>query len=306
MAVGEAPELQASEAVPGAPQESTPSESAVIDVANRVITIINSNDLETLLEISLDVGDNSRNLDVMRNARRRYGKVLRIGKITMLGARTARMTIVTEQGEAELFLSLSPTRGIAFMNFVDKDPVTAVLDRNKVSLILPFREEWFVGEGGKTATRNLHLRTERPEGKCSIDFIIYDTSRYAFKGRGLRNEDYYCYEKEILCPGDSTVVAAIDGVPDNQPGMANSSSASGNTIVLKHSPNEFSVLAHLRRGSIKSEARRSIKGWSVSRTLRQQRFVLLSALTLSNDELGRTKICDRLCPVLQVCASASK
>src|SRR5262249_26159646 len=61
---------------------------------------------------------------------------------------------------------------------------------------------------------------------------------------------YYCYGQEILAAADGKVVAAIDGVPDNLPGVMNPYSAVGNAIIIEHSPKLYSAYCHLQRGTL--------------------------------------------------------
>ena len=67
---------------------------------------------------------------------------------------------------------------------------------------------------------------------------------------GSKNEDYFCFGREILAPADGLVVEAIDGVRDNTPGSMNPYCLVGNCVVIQHRTNEFSVLAHFQRGTL--------------------------------------------------------
>jgi murein DD-endopeptidase MepM/ murein hydrolase activator NlpD len=54
----------------------------------------------------------------------------------------------------------------------------------------------------------------------------------------------------VLAPADGTVVEVIEGVHDNAPGSMNPYSAVGNCVVIQHSEEEVSVLAHFKKGTI--------------------------------------------------------
>lgn len=69
------------------------------------------------------------------------------------------------------------------------------------------------------------------------------------RGGGTRNEDYYAFGREVLAPGDGTVIEVIEGVRDNAPGSMNPYSALGNCVVIEHRKLEVSVLAHLKLGT---------------------------------------------------------
>jgi murein DD-endopeptidase MepM/ murein hydrolase activator NlpD len=79
-------------------------------------------------------------------------------------------------------------------------------------------------------------------------------------GDGTRNEDYYCFGRPILAPAAGRVVEVVTDVEDNVPGKMNPVQITGNRVVIDHGNGEFSVLAHLRQGSV-----RVAKGASVTR-----------------------------------------
>lgn len=123
---------------------------------------------------------------------------------------------------------------------------TALLDyRTKTKLRLPFDGEWDVGWGGRTIDLNQHAVAR--DQRFAYDFFI-KREGYTFTGDGSRNQDYYCYDLEILAPGDGEVVAVENSVPENRPGEM--PEISGNSVVIDHKNGEFSVLSHFRKGSI--------------------------------------------------------
>ncbi len=77
----------------------------------------------------------------------------------------------------------------------------------------------------------------------------------------LRLTDFYAFGRKVLAPADGIVVRAVDGEPDRPPAatrprfvhpeVANPRQLFGNYIVLDHGHGEFSLLAHLRRGSVR-------------------------------------------------------
>jgi murein DD-endopeptidase MepM/ murein hydrolase activator NlpD len=71
-----------------------------------------------------------------------------------------------------------------------------------------------------------------------------------FSGDGKRNEDYYCFGRPVLAPGDGLVYAVENNVEDNVPGELNPEQALGNYIIIDHANGEFSFLAHFRKGTV--------------------------------------------------------
>ncbi|MFH1551590.1 MAG: peptidoglycan DD-metalloendopeptidase family protein [bacterium] len=98
-----------------------------------------------------------------------------------------------------------------------------------------------------------------PNQRFAFDFDALDNNDKRYKGKGKRNEDYYSFGKKVLSPANGVVVEAIDGVKDNCPDSMNSYSALGNAIIIKHSKNEVSVLAHLKQGSLKVKSGDKVK-----------------------------------------------
>ena len=69
-------------------------------------------------------------------------------------------------------------------------------------------------------------------------------------GAGKRNEDYYCFDREIVAPGAGVVRHVENAVEDNVPGKMNPQQAYGNHVVLDHGNGEISVLCHFRKGTV--------------------------------------------------------
>ena len=120
--------------------------------------------------------------------------------------------------------------------------------------LLPFEGEWTVFNGG-TSVVTSHSWDVIPQ-RYAYDFIITDSANNSFKDNGKTNSNYYCFEKNILAPADGTVISVFDECADNKIlpfGLINRyiNDIRGNYVVIKHCGDEFSVLAHLRQGSVK-------------------------------------------------------
>ena len=75
-----------------------------------------------------------------------------------------------------------------------------------------------------------------------------------YRGDGSSNEQYWIWGQPVLAPADGTVIAVLDGLPDNIPGITNNEAAPpGNHVVLDLGNDEYVFLAHLQSGSVRAE-----------------------------------------------------
>lgn len=117
----------------------------------------------------------------------------------------------------------------------------------KTALRLPFDGAWFVFWGGRIRSENYHRASALQ--RYAYDFVIHrDGSSH--EGDGTSNDDFYCEGEPLLAPAGGTVARAVDGVAENIPGEMNAEEALGNHVVIDHRNGEFSLLAHLRPGSL--------------------------------------------------------
>ncbi|MGO1001864.1 M23 family metallopeptidase [Lysobacter sp. CA196] len=120
--------------------------------------------------------------------------------------------------------------------------------RTKTALQLPFDEEFMVFWGGRTLEQNYHAEFGGQRFAADLA-VVHGSATHA--GDGLRNEDYYCFGKPILAPAAGEVVEVVDYVADNPPGRLNARDLTGNRVIIDHGNGEFSMLAHLRKGSLR-------------------------------------------------------
>ncbi len=114
-----------------------------------------------------------------------------------------------------------------------------------LSLTLPFWGEWTVTQGHHGEY------THKEDWAHAWDFEITDEHGSNFKNSGKQREDYYCYNKPIICPADGWVEEIVDGVDDNKIGDSNLEQNWGNTIVIKHAEKLYSKLSHIKKESFK-------------------------------------------------------
>lgn len=124
---------------------------------------------------------------------------------------------------------------------------------SKVKYILPFKGTWKVGRGGVTpeTSHSWDLYTQR----YAYDFFMVDDQQQPYKATGHQLEDYYCFGQEVIAPADGTIVGIKNNIRDyTQVGNLSvdwkTKDFRGNYIVIKHAENEYSFIAHFRRGSI--------------------------------------------------------
>jgi murein DD-endopeptidase MepM/ murein hydrolase activator NlpD len=120
--------------------------------------------------------------------------------------------------------------------------------QTRTRLQLPFKDEFFVFWGGRSVEQNYHAA--HAYQRFALDLLVVRDGR-SHRGEGLRNEDYFCLVASILAPADGTVVEVVEGVADNVPGQMNAAQLTGNRVILDHGNDEYSVLAHLRQGSVR-------------------------------------------------------
>ena len=117
----------------------------------------------------------------------------------------------------------------------------------KADMRLPFDGEWFVFWGGRTISNNYHVVAS--DQRFAYDMLIMKDGK-SFTSDGTSKEQYYCWGESIRAPADGKVTAAVDGLPDNSPGVMDSKNPAGNHIFIDMGNDEFVMLAHLQQQSV--------------------------------------------------------
>ncbi len=136
----------------------------------------------------------------------------------------------------------------AASNFLSYQPRTR--------LQLPFSGEWHVYWGGRTIAQNYHAAAR--DQRFAYDFLILRAGK-SFRDAGEKNDDYFCFGQPVFAPADGLVFSRGDDVPDNPPGEMNAEHPLGNYVILDHGDGEFSVLAHLRHGTVRVQGGERIR-----------------------------------------------
>lgn len=138
----------------------------------------------------------------------------------------------------------------------------------RTDLVLPLRGRVLVFDGHDFYAHHRRWNLAHPvvgrlfrhnSGRYAYDLSIVDSAGRMYRGDGSRNEDWYSWNAPVLAPGVGTVVAAASGEQDWEVGrtslpdsvvLARPVALYGNYVVIDHGNGEFSLLAHMQRGSV--------------------------------------------------------
>lgn len=124
-------------------------------------------------------------------------------------------------------------------------------DSGSITFKLPFQGIWYVYNGGvqKEDSHSWNIYNQR----YAYDFVIMDKEGKSYRTSSENIKDYYCFGKEVYCPEDGIVVSKKDGLEDyDKPGNINywTKDFRGNFLIIEHSKNYYSFLAHFKKDSI--------------------------------------------------------
>lgn len=196
--------------------------------------------------------------EFLDGAHQQFGKITSTGDPKFNAPTVAVFPANFERGNLDLLVALDGERKIAGLRLsppAPERPRTA--SRNETKLILPFRDDWLIFWGGDTVGKNYHQET--PNQRFAFDIVKVDPGGSTHKGSGSANEDYYAFGQELLAPAAGVVTYVVDGVHDNKPGEMNRMFVPGNIVIIKHSENEYSLLAHLKQNSARVKVGDQVK-----------------------------------------------
>jgi murein DD-endopeptidase MepM/ murein hydrolase activator NlpD len=180
------------------------------------------------------------------------GKLKEAGSPQVTGP-TAIVRVSAERGAWDFKISLDAADKISGLTVTPPGSGPAsdstAVPRSRTPMQLPFRGEWYVFGGGDNETVNFHVSVRGQ--RRAADLVIRGADDLSHRDTGRRNEDYFVYGEQILAAAPGTVVTAIDGVPDNEPGSMNPSCAVGNCLIVDQGSNEYAIYAHLKPGSLR-------------------------------------------------------
>ena len=99
---------------------------------------------------------------------------------------------------------------------------------------------------GKWRITRAHYGASQPDQAYALDLVPVGSVTDK-----KQNAGYPCYNQPILADAPGIIAVAVDGIPDNRPGVRNAYDAHGNYVVIDHQNGEYSLMAHLMPGSLK-------------------------------------------------------
>ena len=127
----------------------------------------------------------------------------------------------------------------------------------------PFRGEWYVFQGGRSALVNHHypIRAQR----YALDLVMTVGGRES-KGDPDRLESYPAYGQPLFAPADGRVSRVANDRPDMPIGETDTEQIVGNHVVIELGGGRWVLLAHLMKGSVLvSEGQRVRRGQPIAR-----------------------------------------
>jgi Peptidase family M23/Protein of unknown function (DUF3887) len=229
-------------------------------LANQLVELINAGDyagIQAKFNKTMDAAlPLDKSTSFFKGLTQQMGRIRKLGGPQAVGEASVFRTEF-EKGTLDMQIVLDSRGLIAGLSFKPHVATKPAPEKHQTQLSLPFKGRWLVFWGGDT--RKLNQHHDVPNQRFAFDLLGVGKGGKTQQGDGTRNEDYYAFGREVLAPADGTVVEVIEGVRDNTPGSMNEYSAVGNCVVIQHRPEEVSVLAHLKRGSIVVRAGDKVK-----------------------------------------------
>jgi murein DD-endopeptidase MepM/ murein hydrolase activator NlpD len=99
---------------------------------------------------------------------------------------------------------------------------------------------------GKIRVAHAHYGTKNTDQAYALDLVPDGDVRDK-----QQNASYPCYNQPILADAPGIIAIAVDGTPENTPGVKNAYDQHGNYVVIDHQNGEFSLMAHLIPGTLR-------------------------------------------------------
>lgn len=148
--------------------------------------------------------------------------------------------------------------------------VRPVLYRPKTKLVVPLRGRFLVYDGHDYYSHHRRIDLSNPAVKrlglainpvrYAYDFSPVDTTRAWYRGDPAKPENWIGYDAPVYAPAAGRIVSVANDVPDNRiedgrlvyPELPNDvlKRVLGNFVVIDHGGGEYSLLAHLKAGTV--------------------------------------------------------
>ncbi|TDQ41054.1 M23 family metallopeptidase [Aureibacillus halotolerans] len=112
---------------------------------------------------------------------------------------------------------------------------------------MPIQKEWFVFWGGTNEFVNYHYPYEQQ--RYAYDLVMVKDNK-TYKDTTFSNDNYYAFGADVVAPYEGKVVSVVDGIRDNVPGEMETENPAGNHTIIAHPNNEYSMIAHFKKGTI--------------------------------------------------------
>ncbi|MBB4631222.1 M23 family metallopeptidase [Sphingosinicella soli] len=120
----------------------------------------------------------------------------------------------------------------------------------------PREGTWFTFWGGRNLARNYHMVARAQT--YAFDLVVVKDGK-SFSGPANEHASYYCWGEPVLAVGDGVVTEAVDGLPDMAIGDISANAAAGNHVIVRHGPEQHSLVAHLQQGSTRVKTGDTVK-----------------------------------------------
>jgi len=160
-----------------------------------------------------------------------------------------------------LTISITPDGAIdGLLITPDKNPAESkYLDyKTKSELHFPLRGEWTIYQGGRSVYDNYHAAYV--DQRFADDIVIIHPDGSMCSGDCKTPADFYAFGQSVFADANGKIALAVDQYDDNAinaPSTANP--PQGNSVVIDHGNGEFSMYAHLKRGSVQVKTGDAVK-----------------------------------------------
>lgn len=177
-----------------------------------------------------------------------HGRIRRMSVRHLSPPNEAVFTVYLQGGSIDARIALNDDDELVGLWFYPFREAPVAMPKHETEFRLPFRGTWFVMADGDLELSNYKGKTLAQP--YVLKFVVLDAEGLSHREDGQKLEDFYAFDRSVVAPADGTVVDVVSGVRDNAPGVSNPFSWLGNAITIQHTDQEYSVLSHLKQGSI--------------------------------------------------------